>query len=39
MSGLPQDAYMSEFVIQEPEDSSADEEIITDELENIGGDL
>ena len=39
MAGLPQDAYMSEFVIQEPEDSSADEEIVTDELENIGGDL
>ena len=38
MSGLPQDAYMSEFVIQEPEDVSADEEIVT-ELENIGGDL
>ena len=39
MAGLPQDAYMSEFVIQEPEDSSADEEIVTDELDNIGGDL
>ena len=39
MAGLPQDAYMSEFAIQEPEDSSADEEIVTDELENIGGDL
>jgi hypothetical protein len=39
MAGLPQEAYMSEFVIQEPEDSSADEEIVTDELENIGGDL
>ena len=39
MAGLPQDAYLSEFVIKEPEPTAEDEEIVTDELENIGGDL
>ena len=39
MAGLPQDAYMSEFVIKEPEPTAEDEEIVTDELDNIGGDL
>lgn len=39
MAGLPQDAYLSEFVIKEPEPTAEDEEIVTDELDNIGGDL
>ena len=39
MAGMPQDAYLDEFIIQAPEDDSADEEIVTDEFEDLGGDM
>ena len=38
MQGLPQDAYMSEFIIETPDTGSTDEEIVTDEFE-MGGDM
>ena len=33
MAGLPQDAYLSEFVIEVPDTGATDEEIVTDEFE------
>ena len=38
MQGLPQDAYMSEFIIETPDTGSTDEEIVTDEFD-MGGDM
>ena len=33
MSGLPEEAYLSEFVIEVPDTGATDEEIVTDEFE------
>ena len=33
MAGLPQDAYLSEFVIEVPDTGATDEEIVTDEFD------
>ena len=33
MAGLPEDAYLSEFVIEVPDTGATDEEIVTDEFE------
>ena len=33
MAGLPQEAYLSEFIIAVPDADSADEEIVTDEFD------
>jgi hypothetical protein len=38
MAGLPQEAYLSEFVIEVPDEGATDEEIITDEFD-MGGDM
>ena len=38
MAGLPEDAYLSEFVIEVPDTGATDEEIVTDEFD-MGGDL
>lgn len=38
MAGLPEEAYMSEFIIEVPDEGATDEEIITDEFD-MGGDL
>ncbi|MBQ6386415.1 MAG: hypothetical protein IJJ38_09650 [Lachnospiraceae bacterium] len=35
MAGLPEDAYLGEFIIEPPAEE-AEEEIVTDELEQIG---
>ena len=37
MAGLPEDAYLSEFVIEVPDTGATDEEIVTDEFD-MGGD-
>ena len=38
MAGLPQDAYLSEFVIEVPDTGATDEEIVTDEFD-MGADM
>ena len=38
MAGLPEEAYLSEFVIEVPDTGATDEEIVTDEFD-MGGDL
>ena len=38
MAGLPEDAYLSEFVIEVPDTGATDEEIVTDEFD-MGGDM
>lgn len=38
MAGLPQDAYMSEFIIEVPDEGATDEEIVTDEFD-MGADM
>lgn len=38
MAGLPQEAYLSEFVIEVPDTGATDEEIVTDEFD-MGGDM
>lgn len=38
MAGLPEEAYLSEFVIEVPDTGATDEEIVTDEFD-MGGDM
>ena len=38
LAGLPEEAYLSEFVIEVPDTGATDEEIVTDEFD-MGGDL